>query len=78
MKTFSFFVLGPSYVVDTACSSGLLALCHALRAIRDGQCDAALVGGCNLLLKPTGSMQFLGLKMLSMDGKCKVFDAAGN
>ena len=72
-----FFISGPSYTVDTACSSGLLALCQALRAVRDGQCESALVGASNLLLKPTTSMQFVELKMLSPDGKCKSFDASG-
>ncbi|KOB74668.1 Uncharacterized protein OBRU01_08713, partial [Operophtera brumata] len=35
-------VTGPSYTVDSACSSSLYALEHAFRAIRDGHCDAAI------------------------------------
>ncbi|GBP44687.1 Fatty acid synthase [Eumeta japonica] len=45
-------VNGPSYTVDTACGSSLTALEHALRAIRDGRCEAALVGGGSLSLHP--------------------------
>ena len=68
---------GPSFVVDTACSSSLLALDQALHSIRNGHCDAAIVGGCGLLLKPGTSLQFLQLGMLSPDGMCKSFDASG-
>ena len=36
--------IGPSFAVDMACSSSLLALDQALRATRTGQCDVATVG----------------------------------
>ncbi len=68
---------GPSTAIDTACSSSLLALENAFHAIRQGQCDAALVGGVNLLLKPNTSVQFMKLGMLSPEGTCKSFDASG-
>lgn len=68
---------GPSTAIDTACSSSLLALENAFNAIRNGQCDAALVGGVNLLLKPNTSVQFMKLGMLSPEGTCKSFDASG-
>ncbi len=68
---------GPSTAIDTACSSSLLALENAFNAIRHGQCDAALVGGVNLLLKPNTSVQFMKLGMLSPEGTCKSFDASG-
>ncbi|TNN50607.1 Fatty acid synthase [Liparis tanakae] len=69
---------GPSTAIDTACSSGLLALENAFHAIQQGHCDAALVGGVNLLLKPNTSVQFMKLGMLSPEGACKSFDASGN
>lgn len=69
---------GPSVAIDTACSSSLLALENAFHAIRQGQCDAALVGGVNLLLKPNTSVQFMKLGMLSPEGTCKSFDSSGN
>lgn len=49
---------GPSYTVDSACSSSLYALEHAYKSIRDGLCDAAIVGGVNLCLHPYVSLQF--------------------
>ncbi|KAM9716550.1 fatty acid synthase [Menidia menidia] len=69
---------GPSTAIDTACSSSLLALENAFHAIRQGNCDAAVVGGVNLLLKPNTSVQFMKLGMLSPEGTCKSFDASGN
>ncbi|XP_065219793.1 fatty acid synthase isoform X2 [Planococcus citri] len=69
---------GPSYTVDSACSSSLYALEHAYKAIRDGVCDAAIVGGCNLCLHPYVSLQFARLGVLSADGKCKSFDESAN
>ncbi|XP_021358822.1 fatty acid synthase-like [Mizuhopecten yessoensis] len=76
--SFFFDFKGPSYTVDTACSSSLLALDQALQAIRVGQCDAAIVGGSSIILKPLTSLQFQKLGMLSPEGTCKSFDAEGN
>lgn len=76
--SFAFDFTGPSYAVDTACSSSLFAMHQAVAAIRAGECDAAIVGGLNLTLKPTNSLQFHKLNMLSLDGKSKAFDATGD
>ncbi|XP_069511428.1 fatty acid synthase [Ambystoma mexicanum] len=69
---------GPSLSIDTACSSSLLALENAFKAILHGECEAAIIGGVNLLCKPHTSVQFMKLGMLSPDGACKSFDASGN
>lgn len=76
--SYTFDFSGPSYAIDTACSSSLFAFQQAVTAIKTGQCDAAIVGGVNLLLKPTSSLQFHRLGMLSPHGMCKAFDASGN
>jgi len=41
-------LLGPSLPVDTACSSTLTAMHLAVQAIASGDCNAAVVGGCQL------------------------------
>ncbi|TMW54903.1 hypothetical protein DOY81_000136, partial [Sarcophaga bullata] len=69
---------GPSYSVDTACSSSLYALEQAFADMREGKCDNAVVAGLSVLLKPTMSLQFKRLNMLSPDGMCKAFDESGN
>ncbi|XP_063696021.1 fatty acid synthase-like [Culicoides brevitarsis] len=65
---------GPSFVVDSACSSTMMALNCAYTAIRNGECDAAIVGGSNLTLAPLTSLQFARLGVLAMDGYCRPFD----
>ncbi|WP_025847252.1 non-ribosomal peptide synthetase, partial [Paenibacillus ehimensis] len=43
---------GPAFVVDSGCSSALVALDAAMKAIRQGDCEAALVGGVNITFDP--------------------------
>ncbi|KAL2715899.1 fatty acid synthase-like [Vespula squamosa] len=69
---------GPSFVIDSGCSSSLYAMEHAYRAIRSGQCDYAIVAGSNLCLHPYVSRQFTRLGVLNQDGRCKVFDEDAN
>ncbi|XP_057332495.1 fatty acid synthase [Microplitis mediator] len=76
--SYTFDLTGPSFAVDTACSSSLYAMHQAVMSMRTGLCDAAIVAGVNLVLKPTSSLQFHRLSMLSPDGKCKAFDESGN
>ncbi|KAG6844207.1 hypothetical protein H0H93_016595, partial [Arthromyces matolae] len=69
---------GPSIVVDTACSSSIVALYQAARALMNKDCDAALVGGVNIITSPD---MFLGLDrghFLSPTGQCKAFDASAD
>lgn len=69
---------GPSFNTDTACSSSMYALENAFRAIRNGLCDSAIVGGANLCLSPYVTLNFYLLGVLSMEGKCRVFDEEGS
>ncbi|XP_054742931.1 fatty acid synthase [Anastrepha obliqua] len=75
--SYTFDLKGPSFAVDTACSSSLYALSQAFSDIRSGRCDAAIVCGSNLILKPEMSLQFRRLNMLSDAGMCKAFDETG-
>ncbi|XP_049519259.1 fatty acid synthase-like [Dermacentor silvarum] len=76
--SYSFDFNGPSVAVETACSSTLVALNDAMMAIRTGQCEAAIVGGSLITLKPTKSLVYLNLGMLGPDGRCKSFDSRSN
>lgn len=69
---------GPSLAIDTACSSSLVALHLACQSLRDGECDAALAGGVNLMLSPSVTINFCKARMLSPDGSCKTFDASAD
>jgi len=70
-------VSGPSYTVDTACSSSMYAVENAYRAMREGLCDSAIVGGSNLCLHPYISHSFFRLGVLSRHGICRPFDRDG-
>ncbi|UKW27930.1 MULTISPECIES: type I polyketide synthase [Streptomyces] len=71
----AFDLRGPSMSVDTACSSALVALDRACRALRDGSCRTALCGGVNVLLNPQQFLGFSQASMLSARGRCAAFSA---
>ena len=70
---------GPSLVVETGCSSALVALDLAVRAIRTGDVESAIVGGANLILTPDVSVGLTHFGALSSNGRCAAFgvDADG-
>lgn len=65
---------GPSFSIDTACSSGLAAVQVACSALWAGEADTALAGGLNIITDPDN---YAGLgcgHFLSKTGQCKVWD----
>ncbi len=66
---------GPSISIDTACSSSLVAVHLACQSLRNKEINMALAGGVNLILTPELSVAFSKYQMLSVDGRCKTFDA---
>ncbi|WP_433498361.1 SDR family NAD(P)-dependent oxidoreductase [Sphaerimonospora sp. CA-214678] len=69
---------GPSFAVDSACSSSLLAVHLACESIRRGECEMAIAGGVNVIVHPAHFASLSALNMLAADGRCKVFDAAAD
>ncbi|KAF1948501.1 ketoacyl-synt-domain-containing protein [Byssothecium circinans] len=69
---------GPSMSIDTACSSSLYALHLAVSALRNGDCDAAIVGGSNLLLSPDMQQITARIGALSPTSMCHSFDVAAD
>jgi acyl transferase domain-containing protein len=69
---------GPSLSVDTACSSSLVAVHLACRALRQGDCDLALVGGVNVIASPLSTLITEKVLPLSPTGRCRSFDAAAD
>lgn len=69
---------GPSFTIDTACSSSFYALDQARRALQSGEIDTAIVGGVNVLLSPGPFVGFARAGMLSPDGRCKAFEDSAN
>ncbi len=69
---------GPSEPIDTACSSSLIAIHRAIEAMRQGNCDQAIVGGVNVISAPDITIGASRAGMLSPDGRCKTFDQAAD
>jgi len=66
---------GPSLVINTTCSSALVAIDQACHKLWNGEISLALVGGTNLTFSPVIATRFANGNLLSADGRCKVFDA---
>ncbi|MBS6700060.1 MAG: SDR family NAD(P)-dependent oxidoreductase [Clostridiales bacterium] len=63
---------GPSVCIDTACSSSLVAVHMACQAIRNGDCEAAVVGSVRVNLLPIKNQ--LNFGATSSSGRAKTFD----
>ena len=69
--SYMFNLSGPSMVMDTACSSGLIAVHQACEDLRLGKCGLAVAGGIHIEYRRGKS----GLDMVeSKDGKVRAFD----
>ncbi|MFE6385253.1 type I polyketide synthase [Nocardiopsis dassonvillei] len=66
---------GPSLSFDTACSSSLTALHYAVRDLRAGAVETAIVAGTNVLTSPVITASFVEAGVLAPDGRCHPFDA---
>lgn len=65
---------GPSYVVDTACSSALTAVHLACRALLLRECTTAVAGGVNLDTSVAKGYFYEEGMIASRDGHCRAFD----
>src|SRR5262249_17587241 len=67
-------IMGPSYTVDAACASSLVAIDIAIKGLRDGEYDLALVG-CMQAGTPLQTLSlFCQLKALSITERIRPFD----
>ncbi|KAK8144539.1 hypothetical protein G3M48_005656 [Beauveria asiatica] len=76
--SYVFDLKGPSMSIDTACSSTLVALHEACRALRAGDAAQMLIGGSNLILDPDKLTVMSSMQFLSDSGRCFSFDARGS
>ncbi|KAJ8131214.1 hypothetical protein O1611_g2411 [Lasiodiplodia mahajangana] len=67
-----------SITVDTACSSSLHAVHLAVTAIRNGECESAIVATSNWISDPSLHMALDKLGALSPTSRCHTFDASAD
>jgi phthiocerol/phenolphthiocerol synthesis type-I polyketide synthase E len=65
---------GPSVVVQTTCSTSLVAVALACESLRDRRCDMALAGGVTVRVPQRGGYYYVAGSILSPDGHCRPFD----
>lgn len=68
---------GPSFTVQTACSTSLVAIHMACQSLLSEECDMALAGGVSVHVKHPEGYWYLDGGNVSPDGHCRAFDARG-
>jgi non-ribosomal peptide synthase protein (TIGR01720 family) len=66
---------GPSYTVQTACSTSLVAVHLACQSLLNGECDIALAGGVAINAERKAGYLYTEGGIASPDGHCRAFDA---
>ncbi len=74
---FEFDLRGPALSIHTACSTSLVAIAQAAKALRDGECDMALAGGIAITVPINSGITYNDGGMYSPDGSTRTFDAEG-
>jgi phthiocerol/phenolphthiocerol synthesis type-I polyketide synthase E len=66
---------GPSFNIQTACSTSLAAVHAAARAVMTYECDMALAGGATVSVPQRCGYMYESGGIASADGHCRSFDA---
>jgi len=66
---------GPSFTVQTACSTSLVAVHLAYQGLLNRECDMALAGGISLMVPQIEGYLYEPGGIPSPDGHCRPFDA---
>ncbi|KAL4915051.1 hypothetical protein BDW62DRAFT_204029 [Aspergillus aurantiobrunneus] len=76
--SYEYDLRGPSMTLRVGCSGSGLGIHLACQSIQLGECSAAIVAGCNILLSPETTILMADGGALSPDASCKTFDASAN
>ncbi|KAF7556654.1 hypothetical protein G7Z17_g1229 [Cylindrodendrum hubeiense] len=76
--SYEYDLKGPSMTIRTGCSAALIGLHEACLAIRNGECNSALIGGCNLIMGPGLFINMCDQRVLSPNGSSRTFDAGAD
>lgn len=67
---------GPAVMIQSACSTSLVAVQHACQSLLAYQCDMAMAGGVGVAFPQRGGYVYQAGGILSPDGHCRPFDAS--
>ncbi|WP_089934764.1 type I polyketide synthase [Candidatus Entotheonella palauensis] len=73
--SFKLNLRGPSFTLQTACSTSLVAVVQGCFHLQTGQCDMALAGGVHLRFPQVQGYVYQQDGIASPDGHCRAFDA---
>jgi acyl transferase domain-containing protein/surfactin synthase thioesterase subunit len=76
--SFKLDLRGPSINVQSACSTGLLAVHLACQGLQLGECDIALAGASSVLVPHGVGYLHQPGGIVSSDGRCRAFDASAD
>ncbi len=74
--SYIFNLKGPSFTVQTACSTSLVATHVACQQLLNGECDVALAGGAFVRIPQVAGYLHVEGSPQSPDGHCRAFDAS--
>jgi amino acid adenylation domain-containing protein len=66
---------GPSFLIQSACSTGLVAVHAACQSLMSEDCDMALVGAASINVGHFRGYLYQEGGIVSPDGRCRTFDA---
>ncbi|HXD44446.1 MAG TPA: SDR family NAD(P)-dependent oxidoreductase [Pseudolabrys sp.] len=75
--SFKLNLRGPSFTVQSACSSSLLAVHQACQLLRLNECDMMLAGASSVRVPQVQGYVAEKRNLYSLDGHCRPFDAEG-
>lgn len=75
---YRFNLKGPSFTVQSACSTSLVAIHLAVRSLLTGECDFAVAGGLMIQIPEVSGYHYQEGGICSMDGLCRPFTEGSN
>ncbi|ORX59870.1 hypothetical protein BCR36DRAFT_315942 [Piromyces finnis] len=71
-------LFGPSYTIDTACSTGSSALHSACQSLQCNDCNLSIVTGVKYMYSSKEFHKTCSARMTSPNGRCATFDASAD
>ncbi|RKZ92367.1 MAG: hypothetical protein DRR19_04435 [Candidatus Parabeggiatoa sp. nov. 1] len=76
--SYYFNFTGPSFALDSMCSSSLTAIHLACESLKKGESEIALAGGVNVLIHPQKYLSLSQGRFAASDGRCRTFGEGGD